>query len=239
MWGKIIKCGGINMSRRNIAAVFTGLITLLVSIFIFFMVTRTRNLVLWEGFFFIILAEVIFFSGVIFTDISSHKINHVMFRSGMYTALAIYFIAAVATSLVTMILFPVGVVALAVIEVILVAITLVIGLAIFISAKSVYEKDSVSASAMDLMRTMKNEMKAIIDMSEESAVTEKLNKIYEMICYGDFSSATPKDEEIHMKINDLRNRFNKGEDTQILLKEIEQLLSERKSEMAHMKVGKF
>lgn len=227
------------MKRREKAFSISGILVILVTILLFFITTQERTTITWLGFCFLIIAEIVFFGGMIFIEKSAKELSQIIVRSGLGSTITIYAIASIIVSLVYMNFFRDSIISFCVIQILLLAISMILGIVFYTSGKSTRSNDAMINDASAMINKMLSKMKLLMSNKEYK---NDLEKLYDSLRFSDTSTLVKADYELDDKIQDLESVFsnddeNKNEKIDTLLNNISELINRRKSEVMESKRG--
>lgn len=206
MWAEFIESRGVlvTMSRRNLTAIVVGILTVAVTLLIFFMNITEITEIDWTSLFFIITAELIFFVGIVLIDISAEKSYGTMLRAGGFSTLAVFGILAIAVSFVFIYLEIDRQKMLITMQLTILAVEIAILLMIASSAKSIYEKNSLISKDVADLQGLLDKIGMMMLEKNNIKFTDQLQIIYDAIKYSDTSVVVDSDNVLAKKIDDLQ-----------------------------------
>lgn len=194
----------MTMNRRNLTAIVVGILTVAVTLLIFFMNITERTEIDWTALFFIIIAELNFFGGIILIDMLANNSYGTMLRAGGFSTLAIYGIVALAVSFVFIYLEIDRQKTLTTIQLTILAIEIAILLMIASSAKSIYEKTSIISKDIADLQGLLDKVDMMMRGKNNTAFIGQLQIIYDTIKYSDMSVVVDSDNLLAKGIDDLQ-----------------------------------
>lgn len=231
--------------KKKISAISIGIISIIViavTLSIFFMLDFEKTLVSWWALFFVLLSEIILFSGIWVTSLFRDLPNKVFIRSGLNSILLLYFFATVVTSLFSGMLKD-NVNLFVIIEIVIIAISLIIITILLQFSIRINSTDQKIISDRKLMQICEKRIYDLLVESKNKGFETQLNNAYEKIKYCDKIGASSVDEKIVGSIMKLENQLkttNIAEnDIKSVFEDITSLLSQRNMEIADSKRGGF
>jgi hypothetical protein len=158
----------------------------------------------WTALFFIIIAELNFFGGIILIDMLANNSYGTMLRAGGFSTLAIYGIVALAVSFVFIYLEIDRQKMLTTIQLTILAIEIAILLMIASSAKSIYEKTSIISKDIADIQGLLDKVDMMMREKNNTAFIGQLQIIYNTIKYSDMSVVVDSDNLLAEGIYDLQ-----------------------------------
>lgn len=227
------------MTRREKAFTISGILVLLVTILLFFIITQERTTITWLGFLFLIVAEVIFFGGMLLIENIASRSSQIVIRSGVGATITIYTILSIVVSLVYMNLLRDSIVSLCVIQILLFSVAAILCVIFYTSGKGVKAKEDKVDESSAKIDAMINRMKLLKSNKEYNG---DLEKVCENLRFSDTSTFVEVDKEIEDKIGELESAFlkddeNKDAEIKLLIKEISSLINKRKVQVKELKKG--
>lgn len=227
------------MTRREKAFTISGILVLLVTILLFFIITQDRTTITWLGFLFLIVAEVIFFGGMLLIENIASRSSQIVIRSGVGATITIYTILSIVVSLVYMNLLRDSIVSLCVIQILLFSVAAILCVIFYTSGKGVKAKEDKVDESSAKIDAMINRMKLLKSNKEYNG---DLEKVCENLRFSDTSTFVEVDKEIEDKIGELESAFlkddeNKDTEIKLLIKEISSLINKRKVQVKELKKG--
>lgn len=227
------------MTRREKAFTISGILVLLVTILLFFIITQDRTTITWLGFLFLIVAEVIFFGGMLLIENIASRSSQIVIRSGVGATITIYTILSIVVSLVYMNLLRDSIVSLCVIQILLFSVAAILCVIFYTSGKGVKAKEDKVDESSAKIDAMINRIKLLKSNKEYNG---DLEKVGENLRFSDTSTFVEVDKEIEDKIGELESAFlkddeNKDTEIKLLIKEISSLINKRKVQVKELKKG--
>ena len=206
MWAEFIESRGVlmTMNRRNLTAIVVGILTVAVTLLIFFMSITERTEIDWTALFFILIAELNFFGGIILIDILANNSYGTMLRAGGFSTLAIYGIVALVVSFVFIYLKIDRQKMLTTIQLTILAIEIAILLMIASSAKSIYGKTSIISKDIADIQGLLDKVDMMMREKNNTAFIGQLQIIYNTIKYSNMSVVVDSDNLLAKGIYDLQ-----------------------------------
>lgn len=230
------------MNKRGKAISISGIIMFLITIFVFFMMTKDRVATTWISLLFLLFAEVTLFGGLIIIEYLADKTSQIIIRAGCGFVLIAYSIISIIVSMYYIISVKESVKPLMTIQVVLLGIAVILFIVLYITSVSV--KDSSDKVVNSTVRVNSGIDKLNLLSQDVSNIKYKkqLENIAEDLKFTDISTLVSCDEKIDCKLACLELAlFNEDEskDSEVakLLKDMLMLINERKIEVSKTKFG--
>jgi hypothetical protein len=230
------------MNKRSNTLLISGLLIILLTIFIFFIATENRITITWLCFVFMLLAELILFGTFILVEYYSSKTSQIVLRSGCtFTALA-YSMLSILISIIYLISDNEKVKLYLVLQFILLAITLILLMIFFTTANSVKLNNDKTIYSCSKINSIVDKITLINNNNQNTKYKKPIFKILEELKYSDTSTSVAIDDDIELKIIKLEvallnDNANKDIELNNLFEEILLLINKRKLEVKNMKLG--
>lgn len=230
------------MNKRSKALLMIGTMIVLLSIFLFFMLTEDRITITWMGFAFILFVEIVLFGGLVLIEFLSHSVSQIMIRIIGGIALLGYASLSIIISIIYMSVESEAVRTYLVIQVILAVVLVIILVVAFISALSVKSNDSRVVSATTLISSYVDKLNLLKSDKKYAPYSVALAKVAEGLRYSDTSTTVQSDGKIEANIDKLeltlRNQIDdKEKEVDIIIEELIVLINQRKIEVKNTKSG--
>lgn len=242
MWGKT-KLGGKGMKNqyRNMIGV-VSLILMIATIALFFVLTEQRGRIDWLGISFIIVAELILMCGLLFLQRKRENQKLVLLYPGMYSAIGCYAFLSIFISILYMVLFREGAKYLVSIQIVLFAVYLITIVLLYNISLHVAKKNEAVLDSVKKMQELLNQVVIIQNINKNSALVQKLNRLYDGIRYCDVSATVATDDVLVKKLVELQKLIESDvkesmEAAGDLIDDIMVLLKKRNLEMNMSKAG--
>lgn len=230
------------MNRREKAISLSGFLLILLTVLLFFTLTKYRFIITWLGFVFILLAEIALFSALMIIEFYSKQTSKIIWRNGAGFASALYSIVSIAISLFYMITFRRSIRLFLALQIALLIVMFISMIIFYTSAVSAKNRDDKVLSALNRINTIIDKLDFIRKDKKNSEYSNLLNKVYEELKYSDISTSVPSDNELEtqlskLEIELLKDDENKNDVVTGIIKEILTAISNRKIEVRSMKTG--
>lgn len=244
MWRKdLIRGGDTLKNKRDFALIMIGIIFGVVTIYLFGNFNEEILLIDWLGFFFIMIAEISFFGGVLIINRIAIGSSGCMLRSASYIVLGSYMVTAILISVVFS-LFSGSSKLLVSLQIIILATTSVILIIILFFSKSIMERNKTTLYSVSNMQEMLNKVIMLQKEKNNFMYVSQLHKVYEGLRFCDNSSSVALDKILEDQINELVTIFSiKSEDQKskitTLIDKILLLIEQRTLEVKTIKEGEI
>ncbi len=229
-------------NRRTYTIAFVGIITVVLTIFIFFMATSEWVDIKWLGLMFTLLAECTLFGGMLLIEKTTNLSFGLLLRSGVYSLLTIYFVLATACSVVFMNMDRNHTKLFITIQVIIIGMVAIMLLLIVAWGKKVAEQNDETQTAVSKLQGLADRVLILQQNVRYAAYAPGLTKAYEGIRYCDNSIVVPTDNIIANQVMQLEAVLEQAEqngDKQVLtiVDQIILLTKQRAAEAKRFKMG--
>ena len=235
--------GWCYMNNRIKAIIIIGSLTFLFSIFLYFMIPIERVTIIWFGMIFILLAEIIFFGGLILIEYISKSVSQVFIRSFGGAAVIVIPIISVAVSMIFMITKSESFNMFIIIQVSLIVILSIIAvIAYYVSLGIKKESDNVLKSVSEL-NAMIGKLNLLRNDNSNTKYSAMIGKVEDELKYSDISTVVPSDEKLNAKLINLETELLKNDceskDKKVIgiLNDMLTIVKHRKIELQGIKKG--
>ncbi len=230
------------MNKRGKVFLVSGTLIILLTIFLFFILTEERVTMTWLSFEFLLFAECVLFGGLMIIEHLSSKTSQIILRSGGGFTLIVYSTISMIVSLFYMILVRKSVRSFFSIQAVLIVVAVILFIIIITTANSVKENNDKILNTTNKMNGILDKINLLKNDLQNTVYTKSLNKIAEELRFSDISTTVPSDEELEHKLAKLELALLKEIDTKDvevngLLEEMLLLINRRKAEVKTTKVG--
>ncbi len=232
------------MSRKNLTIGIIGTVVILITLIMFFTLKEQFVTIEWLALMFILMAEIIFFGGLILTENIAKDYEGLFLRSGVYSALTIFSIASLVISLIFMFAFTDSTKTFIVLQLLLWAIATIIVTLIITLGSSILQRNSKTEEAINNMALLQEKATDLGNNPLNSAFSYDIHRIAEAIRFSDISSTSPSDGTIFEKLKELEDLLmGSSQDKEKEIKDscnnILWLLQKRNREVVNNKGGKI
>lgn len=230
------------MNRRSKAISLSGFLILLLTVLLFFTLTKYRFIITWLGFIFILLAELILFSTLMLIEFCSKQTSEIIWRTGAGFASIAYSMISIAISLFYMITLRRTIGVFLALQFTLLII-MIIAIAIFYTASiSAKNNDAKVLNYLNRINSILDRIDFIRKDKKNLEYSKLLNKVYEELRYSDISTSVLSDYELDSKISLLETALltddeNKNDVVNSIIEDILLIINKRKIEVRSMKTG--
>jgi hypothetical protein len=230
------------MNRREKAISLSGLLIILLTVLLFFTLTKHRFIITWLGFIFILLAEAVLFSALMIIEFYSKQTSKIIWRNGAGFAAALYSIVSIAISLFYMITLRKPVMPFLALQFTLLIVMIIAIVAFYTTAVSAQNNDDKVLSSVNRLNAIIDKIDFIRKDEKNSEYSKLLDKVYEELRYSDISASVPSDNELESKLSELeigllREDEDKSHVVTGIIEEILTAIRKRKIEVRSMKTG--
>lgn len=230
------------MKKRVSTILISGIVILILTNFIFFIVTNERELVTWVSFFFLLLTEIILSGGLILIEYLENKVSAIVMRAGFGSSLVICSIISMITSLFYIMSEEESVRPILTIQAMLLAIIIVLFFVFYTTAGRVKASSSKVINATERVSSFVDKINHLSQDVNNYKYEKQLTKIAEDLRFTDTSTSVSCDNEIERKLASLElTLFKEDESKDIeiskLLQDMFLLINKRKIEVNSTKVG--
>lgn len=228
-------------SSRTVPTAIIGVLTIFLTLLLFFTVVSERHAIQWIGITFIILAEIITAVGFIFVDEYARSTSGVFLRAGINSLLIIYLVITAAVSIFFIAGYYDRLKWLVTIDISLIAVAAAIMVPIFASSKSLDVENSATLSSVAMMKQFTNSVMLLRNDATNRKYAALLDKIYDAVRYSDYSVSVASDIQIAAKLKELEQVLGteekRDERVEVITNEILLLAKKRASEASAIKSG--
>lgn len=229
------------MNKRGKIFRLCGIIVFILTIFIFFMMTKDRVSATWISLIFLLFVEIILFCGLTMLEYLATKASQIVIRAGCGGVLLIYSIISMIVSVYYIISVQESVKLLATIQVVLFGIAAILFVVFYKTSVRIKEgSDEVINVAVKLSSIVDKFNLLSQDPSNDKYKTQ-LAKIAEDLRFTDISIWVPCDYEIDCNLAKLELVLLKEDDESEVLKLLEStfmLINKRKIEVKNARFGR-
>ncbi|MBU5484135.1 hypothetical protein KQI86_07315 [Clostridium sp. MSJ-11] len=230
----------MNLSKKGFLTISIGLITLVTTIMIYFLLPYTKEGIDTLTFGGIIIAEILSLLFMLVLNMKTSR-NKLIISAGVYTTIFLYLIASIGTAIIFPIFFRTALKAYIIIQIILTAAMLAILIITFVMGSRVILNDKNTMEQVSAFKTIENNILLIKDNPKNIEYSDSLRQIYDEIVDCDQSTYVKTDNIIAEKINDLNQLLQSEEvdkqKTTYLIDHILQLIKQRNIEVRKIKMG--
>lgn len=219
-----------------------GLIVIVFSLAAFFLLDIERIPLHWWALTFLVLSEVVLFSGLVVMQFSGANHSRVFMKSGVTTTLSLYFVA----TLISVFLansFQNNSNAFILLELFIIALFAIIIITILAFSRRFRNSDEEIVRARSFMDLCEKRIYTLLVDTKNNTYKEALSTIYETFKYSDKIGTSFVDGKIDESIRELETLLQddlKGkEDVMGIFDRISSLLCRRKEEIGESKRGGF
>jgi hypothetical protein len=230
------------MSKRENIITISGILTLLLTIFLFFWLTVDRPLLVCTGFGFILWAEIVLFGGLVFVEKISKRTFPIIFRSGVVTVLTTYSILSIIISLMAAnkILFDLK--SIWTLQAILTVISMILIMVFYQLAEGVRKSNNVVSGTATMVNDILGRINILKVDESNKEYAPMLNSIADKFYFSDTSTIVSADEEIEKQVTMLETALNQPESVDktsisAIIENIDSLINRRKIEVGNTKRG--
>ncbi|WP_315115475.1 hypothetical protein [uncultured Clostridium sp.] len=230
----------MNLFKKSSLTISIGLITLITTIMIYFLLPYTKEGIDTLTFGGIVIAEILSLLFMLVLNMKTNR-NKLIIFAGVYTTIFLYLIASIGAAIIFPIFFRTALTAYIVIQIILTAAMLVILITTFVMGSRVILNDKNTMEQVAAFKTIENNILLIKDNPKNIEYSDSLRQIYDEIAYCDQSTYVKTDNIIAEKIDDLNQLLQSEEvdkqKTTYLISHILQLIKQRNIEVKKIKMG--
>lgn len=230
------------MNRREKAISLSGFLIILLTVLLFFTLTKYRFIITWLGFIFILLAEAVLFSALMIIEFYSKKTLEIIWRNGAGFAAILYSTVSIAISLFYMITFRKSVRLFLALQFTLLIVMIIAIIVFYTTAVSAQNNDDKVLSSVNRINAIIDKIDFIRKDEKNSEYSKLLDKVYEELRYSDISTSVPSDNELEAKLSELETALLKEDENKNvivtgIIEEILKAICKRKIEVRSMKTG--
>ena len=226
-----------NYGIISLAAV--GAIIIAFTVTAFFLMGIEKTTLNWCALGFLLLSEIVLFSGLIALKYLGENHSKVFSRAGVSFTLLLYFNLTLLSMLFVrafdgkpgrFILLQIGIIAL----------VSIIAVSMLAFSRRIGGADQRTHAAMSFMNGCESRMAALLSNAGSQPYQQQLNALYESIKYADKVGGSSLDTDIAMKLGELEAALSGGaEDIKGITDALDSLLKRRKDEISQAKRGGF
>lgn len=225
------------MNRRMKAVTASGIVVLISSLILFFILIDDISALKGVVFCFLLVGEIVLFSGIYMIEVLSQNVSLLLFRLMAYTALIITAGINIIMSIIYLMLQIQTLKLFLAVQFVLYTILIVLFIIGYATAKGIVngvEKDATIAQTLDgyinQLAYLKNDNKTYY---------EDIRKLEEALKYSDTSVMVSSDEKFKSLLNELDKALKNQVDLEVkeLLEEGLRLVQQRKMEIKSLKTG--
>ena len=224
--------------KKTLPTLLVGVLVLLITLVSFFMTTPQSTSADRLGLFFLVLAEVLFFGGLIGVDFLAQKTGTLV-RSGGYTVLGLYLLGALVLSLIMICANLESVTLLATFQIILPCAAAILLVLLVTAGGHRAAADQPVQRASAALGALAGRVQLL---SADPDCAPLLNQVWEALRYSDTSTALPIEREIEKKVEELE-ALSTAEDRQeqfcSCCQQLLALLNRRTAELKQLKSGRL
>lgn len=230
------------MNRRAKVFALTGSLLIVLTLFLFLVITRDRITITWLGLATILLAECVSFGGYILIEKFASSKEQIVLRSGGGTTLTIYALVSIIISIVFMSLRVHAVRSFIAIQAIIFVAMLVLVVVFYTAATSAKESNRKVVDSLNRCNNMVQLLRRLKDDNRNVQYYKLLDKLEEELRFTDISTTVKSDDELENKITELELALlkevgSKDDEVNSISADILRLIHNRKLEVSNMKVG--
>lgn len=230
----------INRIRNTVITI--GIILVVVTLALFFMLSENRITMDWLCLSFILFSEIIVIISILMIEGAEARHTGVLLRAGGYSTIALYSVISISLSIIFLLILREEIKFFVTLQMILLVIAAIILLLIYISSSHVNAKNMDIMMSAIQMQEISNRVAALQSSAHNKVYELQLNKLYDAIRYCDVSASTSIDNQVANKIAELELLLNseladKLEAVNTLTDDILVLMKQRSLELSRMKAG--
>jgi len=230
------------MKKRVNTILISGIVMLILTNFIFFIVTNERELVTWVSLIFLLLAEIMLFGGLILIEYLANKVSPIVMRAGFGSSLIICSIISMIASLFYIMSENESVKPILIIQAVLLAIIIILFFVFYTASGSVKASSNKVINTTIRVSSFVDKLNHLSQDVNNDKYEKQLAKIAEDLRFTDTSTSVSCDNEIERKLARLELTLLKedeSKDIEIfkLLEDMLLLINKRKIEVNSTKVG--
>ncbi|NFG62001.1 hypothetical protein [Clostridium sp. CMCC3677] len=219
-----------------------GILIEILTVFLFFMLTKDRTSIVWLCLIFMILSELILFGGYILIEYIAQKSSQIIIRAGVGTTLFGYWIISFVTSLVFINLEKDFIKYFISLQLIFIILETILIISLITGANKVKQDSDKVLQATGYINTFIDRINLLKNNINNNKYKKLLEKIYDDLRYSDTSTIVPSDSELETKITNLEIALLNSDDVKSdkvteLIEEIFILINKRKAEVKNAKLG--
>ncbi|SHK73129.1 hypothetical protein SAMN02745136_03201 [Anaerocolumna jejuensis DSM 15929] len=227
--------------NRNVIG-FISFILILITIALFFILTEKRVFIDWLGIGFIIAAELILMTGLLFIQRERGEQERTVLYAGMNSAIGLYTILSIIVSVLFMGLFREDAKYLLLIQIVLIAAYLITVVLIYNISIHVGKANASAVYSVNKMQELLNRIVMLRNINRNGALVQKLDKLYDAIRFSDVSATVKTDEIIAGKLTELQiliesDTEETAEAAGSLIDDVMVLIKQRAAELSIIKAG--
>lgn len=225
-----------------IPTIIIGLIVISFSVTAFFLLDIEKVPLYWWALGFLVLSELVLFSGLICVRLLGANRSKVFMRSGIVATLFLYFLVTLISIIFTS-SFTGKLNTFILMELAIIVICTIIIISVFPISRRIAMDDRALGNAREFMDTCENRVGDLLSDLQNKDYARSLNSVYESIKYSDKIGSSSVDAKIGETLTKLEaslgdDQKNK-EDIIGIFDEISSLISRRKTEISQSKRGGF
>ena len=231
------------MKRRIKTLCVVAAIAIVATVIIGLLIISPWTIIRSTAFSFIILAEIIFFAGLLALEMFAQRTEQVFSRAGMVSILSLYAIFAIAISIFYIVYPAFKTSRLWVLQILLLAVASILAVITMSAGKRVLESDKKTVEATSVLQAYIGRLNDLALNDRASEYKETINKLADELRYTDTSIIVSVDNAIGDSISSLEVLFSK---TEIDIEKIDNefgklnsLIKKRKLSVASAQRGKF
>ena len=230
------------MSKRENVITISGILIIILTVFLFFLLTVDRPLLVCTSFGFILWAEIVLFGGLLFIEKIAKSTFQIIFRSGVGFVLTAYSILSIFISLVAANSKLIDLKLLWALHAVLFVITLILVMLFYIFAERVRKSNNVVSGTATMVNDILGRINMLKSDENNREYAPMLNSIADKFYFSDISTIVSADGEIDKQVTILETALRQSEDSDktsisAILKNIDTLINRRKIEVANTKRG--
>ncbi|MBW6411379.1 hypothetical protein [Clostridium weizhouense] len=230
------------MNNRIKAFSIIGLLIEVLTIFIFFMLTKDRTSISWICLIFMLLAELILFAGHASIEYIAQRSSQIIIRAGIGVTLVGYGVISFLISLMFIKAEGEYIKYFISLQATLLIFTAVLIIVFIISGNKIRQDSNKVLNATNKISIFIERINLLKVDPNNKNYEKFLDKVYESLRYSDVSATVPSDSDLEVKITKLEvallsNDDHKNDKVINLIEEILMLINKRKSEVKNIKLG--
>ncbi len=230
------------MSKRENVITISGILIIILTVFLFFLLTVDRPLLVCTSFGFILWAEIVLFGGLLFIEKIAKSTFQIIFRSGVGFVLTAYSILSIFISLVAANSKLIDLKLLWALHAVLFVITLILVMLFYVFAERVRKSNNVVSGTATMVNDILGRINMLKSDENNREYAPMLNSIADKFYFSDISTIVSADGEIDKQVTILETALRQSEDSDktsisAILKNIDTLINRRKIEVANTKRG--
>lgn len=230
------------MNRREKIFGIVGIIVLLVTVLLYFMITKDRTSTSYMSFIILLLVEIILFSGLILIERQAEKLSQIILRAGCGGVLLIYSVIAVIVSLVFIATNKDAMRTLITVHIFLLSLATIVVVIFYTTSESVKKRDDKGLNAIARANEVADKLTLMWQNTNNEKHQRQLKKLSDDMRFIDTSISVPCDNDIDTTLSKLESALLKETDDKeatSLIEELLTLINKRKIQVKNSKGGQL